>query len=240
MSSTTPVGPGRIVGSGRSRSWRRPRPGGPARVEFGGDRGFTYVMMGLARPIDRPLERPLERLGGWLDVAATSGMPVDPRLWLEAPPASILLAWPRRRPMSRVSPSPTCGPCVRVSRCAGASVEEALRQLGPLATPEVAASAGSPGRGPRRRGARWGWLRGGFAALPGGRSPRSPSPAADRGKCGRFAAKIRHNPPHLTIRRRVLRDRANSCSGSWRCSGERDRRRGWGSDVVGRLTPGSS
>jgi predicted DsbA family dithiol-disulfide isomerase len=56
-------------------------------VEFGDDVRFTYVMAGLAR----------EFRGGWeparmarvaLDAAAASGMPVDPRLWLDAPPRS--------------------------------------------------------------------------------------------------------------------------------------------------------
>src|SRR5258707_9235532 len=52
--------------------------------EFGDDLRFTYVMTGLARTIDRPLDQ----MSDWLDAAATSGMPVDPRLWLEAPPGS--------------------------------------------------------------------------------------------------------------------------------------------------------
>jgi predicted DsbA family dithiol-disulfide isomerase len=59
--------------------WRR-----RLQSEFGDDLRFTYVMTGLARTIDRPLEQ----MRDWLDAAATSGMPVDPRLWLEAPPAS--------------------------------------------------------------------------------------------------------------------------------------------------------
>jgi hypothetical protein len=41
-------------------------------------------MTGLARTI----ERPLEHMSAWLEAAAASGMPVDPRLWLAAPPAS--------------------------------------------------------------------------------------------------------------------------------------------------------
>jgi predicted DsbA family dithiol-disulfide isomerase len=49
-------------------------------VEFGADVQITYVMGGLARDLeDRSL------LGEWLDVADRSGMPVDPRLWLEYP-----------------------------------------------------------------------------------------------------------------------------------------------------------
>ena len=53
------------------------------RYEFAEELRFTYVMSGHARDIDARAE-----LAAWLDAAAASGMPVDPRLWLEAPPAS--------------------------------------------------------------------------------------------------------------------------------------------------------
>lgn len=43
---------------------------------------FTYVMGGLAREF----QRPLEDLRRWLDAAAESAMPIDPRLWLDAAP----------------------------------------------------------------------------------------------------------------------------------------------------------
>src|SRR5258707_2394012 len=59
--------------------WRR-----RLQSEFGNDLRFTYVMTALARTI----ERPLEQLSDWLDAAAASGMPVDPRLWLEAAPTT--------------------------------------------------------------------------------------------------------------------------------------------------------
>jgi putative protein-disulfide isomerase len=53
-------------------------------VEFGDRVPFTYVMGGLAREIaDGPAAA-----RAWLDAAAASGMPVDPRLWLDGPPAS--------------------------------------------------------------------------------------------------------------------------------------------------------
>ena len=53
-------------------------------VEFGASVRITYVMGGLAREFG-PAE-PL--LAEWLAAAERSGMPVDPRLWLEGPPAS--------------------------------------------------------------------------------------------------------------------------------------------------------
>jgi putative protein-disulfide isomerase len=51
-------------------------------VEFGENLSITYVMGGLAREYDAPHEG---RLLEWLDWADGSGMPVDPRLWAEAP-----------------------------------------------------------------------------------------------------------------------------------------------------------
>ncbi|HEU4658589.1 MAG TPA: DsbA family protein [Capillimicrobium sp.] len=53
-------------------------------VEFGDTLSITYVMGGLARQF----KHPEATLGHWLDAAAVSGMPADPRLWLEAPPRS--------------------------------------------------------------------------------------------------------------------------------------------------------
>lgn len=53
-------------------------------AEFGADVDITYVMGGLAREF----RRPVETLRHVLDAAQASGMPVDPRLWLDAPPAS--------------------------------------------------------------------------------------------------------------------------------------------------------
>jgi hypothetical protein len=53
-------------------------------VEFGGSVAFTYVMGGLAREIADPIAA----ARAWLEAGARSGMPVDPRLWLDGPPAS--------------------------------------------------------------------------------------------------------------------------------------------------------
>jgi predicted DsbA family dithiol-disulfide isomerase len=53
-------------------------------VEFGESLRITYVMAGLAREFSSPADM----VGPWLDVADRTGMPVDPRLWLAAPPRS--------------------------------------------------------------------------------------------------------------------------------------------------------
>jgi putative protein-disulfide isomerase len=53
-------------------------------AEFGEQVRITYVMAGLAREFSAPLEQ----LRRWLDVAAATGMPTDPRMWLDAPPKS--------------------------------------------------------------------------------------------------------------------------------------------------------
>jgi putative protein-disulfide isomerase len=54
-------------------------------VEFGADLSFAYVMAGLARQYEGD---PSSHVTTWLDDSERSGMPVDPRLWLEAPMAS--------------------------------------------------------------------------------------------------------------------------------------------------------
>jgi predicted DsbA family dithiol-disulfide isomerase len=53
-------------------------------VEFADDVSITYVMGGLAREF----RTPVETMRHVLDAAAASGMPTDPRLWLDAPPIS--------------------------------------------------------------------------------------------------------------------------------------------------------
>jgi putative protein-disulfide isomerase len=53
-------------------------------VEFGEDLSITYVMGGLARQFDQPDAQ----IVPWLDAAEKSRMPVDPRLWAEAPLSS--------------------------------------------------------------------------------------------------------------------------------------------------------
>jgi predicted DsbA family dithiol-disulfide isomerase len=54
-------------------------------VEFGADLSFVYVMSGLARQYEGD---PSRHVTTWLADAERAGMPVDPRLWLEAPIAS--------------------------------------------------------------------------------------------------------------------------------------------------------
>ena len=51
-------------------------------VEFGDELQWTFVMGGLARRFDADLVR------HWLDAAAESGMPTDPRSWYEGPLSS--------------------------------------------------------------------------------------------------------------------------------------------------------
>lgn len=53
-------------------------------AEFGDQVAITYVMAGRARSF----ERPEAELHAWLQTSAASGMPVDGRLWLDAPPKS--------------------------------------------------------------------------------------------------------------------------------------------------------
>jgi putative protein-disulfide isomerase len=53
-------------------------------AEFGDTLAITYVMGGLAREF----RKPLETMRHVLDAAEASGMPVDPRVWLDAPPRS--------------------------------------------------------------------------------------------------------------------------------------------------------
>ena len=77
MSSTSPTRP--VLRRGRREPELR-----RLQAEFGDQVAVTYVMGGLAREFTTPLDE----LRRWLDVGAQTGMPVDPRLWLDAPPAS--------------------------------------------------------------------------------------------------------------------------------------------------------
>ena len=52
-------------------------------AEFGDEVSFTFVMAGLARQFG-----PEDPVHAWLDAGAESGMPVDPRVWRDSPPAS--------------------------------------------------------------------------------------------------------------------------------------------------------
>ena len=54
-------------------------------VEFGADLSFHWVMGGFARQFEGD---PATRVVEWLDSSDRSGMPLDPRLWLEGPIAS--------------------------------------------------------------------------------------------------------------------------------------------------------
>ena len=53
-------------------------------VEFGEDVEITYVMGGLAREFGDPFRLVMS----WLEDAARSRMPVDPRVWAGHPPRS--------------------------------------------------------------------------------------------------------------------------------------------------------
>jgi len=53
-------------------------------MEFGTDLSITYVMGGLAREFADPASM----IVPWLDASGRSGMPLDPRLWSEAPISS--------------------------------------------------------------------------------------------------------------------------------------------------------
>jgi predicted DsbA family dithiol-disulfide isomerase len=64
------------------RSWAAEPARRRLQREFGESVPITYVMGGLGREFDRPLDC----LRGWLEAAAASSMPIDPRLWLDAPP----------------------------------------------------------------------------------------------------------------------------------------------------------
>src|SRR4051794_13320865 len=52
-------------------------------VEFSDQVRITYVMAGMSREIDAA-----QKLSSTLDVIAETGMPADPRIWLEHPPRS--------------------------------------------------------------------------------------------------------------------------------------------------------
>jgi putative protein-disulfide isomerase len=78
-------------------------------VEFGDELTITYVMGGLAREF----RRPLETMRHVLDAAAASDMPVDPRLWLDAPPRS---SYPACQAVKAAAEQGLDGPYLRVVR----------------------------------------------------------------------------------------------------------------------------
>jgi predicted DsbA family dithiol-disulfide isomerase len=78
-------------------------------AEFGAGLAITYVMGGLAREFARPVET----MRHVLDAAAASGMPVDPRLWLDHPPKS---SYPACQGVKAAAEQGLDGPYLRVVR----------------------------------------------------------------------------------------------------------------------------
>jgi hypothetical protein len=78
-------------------------------VEFGEEVSITYVMGGMAREF----RKPLETMRHVLDAAAASGMPTDPRLWLDAPPVS---SYPASQAVKAAAEQGLDGPYLRVVR----------------------------------------------------------------------------------------------------------------------------
>jgi predicted DsbA family dithiol-disulfide isomerase len=77
--------------------------------EFGAALDITYVMGGLAREF----RKPLETMRHVLDAAEASGMPVDPRVWLDAPPRS---SYPACLAVKAAAEQGLDGPYLRVVR----------------------------------------------------------------------------------------------------------------------------
>jgi hypothetical protein len=78
-------------------------------VEFADDIVVTYVMGGLAREF----RTPVETMRHVLDAAAASGMPTDPRLWLDAPSVS---SYPACQAVKAAADQGLDGPYLRVVR----------------------------------------------------------------------------------------------------------------------------
>ncbi|HEX2104358.1 MAG TPA: DsbA family protein [Solirubrobacteraceae bacterium] len=78
-------------------------------AEFGDSLEITYVMGGLAREF----RKPLETMRHVLDAAEASGMPVDPRVWLDAPPRS---SYPASLAVKAAAEQRLDGPYLRVLR----------------------------------------------------------------------------------------------------------------------------
>lgn len=77
--------------------------------EFGATLRITYVMGGLAREF----RKPVETMHHVLDACAASGMPVDPRVWLDAPPRS---SYPACHAVKAAAEQRLDGPYLRVVR----------------------------------------------------------------------------------------------------------------------------
>jgi predicted DsbA family dithiol-disulfide isomerase len=78
-------------------------------VEFAEGLAITYVMGGLAREF----RKPLQTMRHVLDAASESGMPTDPRLWLDAPPSS---SYPACQAVKAAAEQDLDGPYLRVVR----------------------------------------------------------------------------------------------------------------------------
>jgi predicted DsbA family dithiol-disulfide isomerase len=78
-------------------------------AEFGDTLAITYVMGGLAREF----QKPLETMRHVLDAADASGMPVDPRVWLDSPPRS---SYPASLAVKAAAEQRLDGPYLRVVR----------------------------------------------------------------------------------------------------------------------------
>jgi predicted DsbA family dithiol-disulfide isomerase len=78
-------------------------------VEFAEGLTITYVMGGLAREF----RKPLQTMRHVLDAASESGMPTDPRLWLDAPPSS---SYPACQAVKAAAEQDLDGPYLRVVR----------------------------------------------------------------------------------------------------------------------------
>jgi predicted DsbA family dithiol-disulfide isomerase len=78
-------------------------------AEFGATLRITYVMGGLAREF----RKPVETMHHVLDACAASAMPVDPRVWLDAPPRS---SYPACHAVKAAAEQGLDGPYLRVVR----------------------------------------------------------------------------------------------------------------------------
>jgi predicted DsbA family dithiol-disulfide isomerase len=78
-------------------------------MEFGDDVRITYVMAGMERELDDPLRL----LEASLEASAWSGMPVDPRIWLQRPPRST---YPACQAVKAAAEQGLDGPYLRVLR----------------------------------------------------------------------------------------------------------------------------
>jgi predicted DsbA family dithiol-disulfide isomerase len=78
-------------------------------AEFGDTLQITYVMGGLAREF----QKPVETMHHVLDACAASAMPVDPRVWLDAPPRS---SYPACHAVKAAAEQGLDGPYLRIVR----------------------------------------------------------------------------------------------------------------------------